>query len=159
MFEKLEDLFFIAVEVETRCELFYKKLRNRYQLQSPEYILFNKLAKDEIDHKNYFEKMLEKYKEIKMISLSTNEIGEIKGFIDEELVQLKRIEDQVLNEDNLLVVLNDIVKAEKHTVLFFTRLCDLVKAEHEDSLREIVNVENAHVDALVHLQDTINSRL
>jgi rubrerythrin len=114
--------------------------------------IFNKLASDEKDHFNTFDKLEKEYKDKKQKDYSYLERVEVNDYL-QSLVQFEVFpqgESEELKEMDTAQVLDRAIQSEKDSILLYRELIPYNEGKTKEVLEQLINEEKEHYVSLVN---------
>lgn len=114
--------------------------------------IFNKLASDEKDHYNTFDKLEKEYKDKNQKDYSYLERVEVNDYL-QSLVQFEVFpqgESEELKEMDTAQVLNRAIQSEKDSILLYRELIPYNEGKTKEVLEQLINEEKEHYVSLVN---------
>ena len=114
--------------------------------------IFNKLASDEKDHFNTFDKLEKEYKDKKQKDYSYLERIEVNDYL-QSLVQFEVFpqgESEELKEMDTAQVLDRAIQSEKDSILLYRELIPYNEGKTKEVLEQLINEEKEHYVSLVN---------
>ncbi|SRR6056297_2398563 len=114
--------------------------------------IFNKLASDEKDHYNTFDKLEKEYKDKKQKDYSYLERIEVNDYL-QSLVQFEVFpqgESEELKEMDTAQVLDRAIQSEKDSILLYRELIPYNEGKTKEVLEQLINEEKEHYVSLVN---------
>ncbi len=147
VFEMLE----MAKEIENRGYRLYST-HAKYAEDKELKKIFNKLASDEQEHYNTFDKLEEKYKEKEKKEYSYLEDVKVNDYL-KSLVEYEvfpKGEREELKEMDIEEVLDRAIKSEKDSILLYQELIPYNNEETKEILYRLIKEEKEHYVSLVN---------
>ena len=114
--------------------------------------IFNKLASDEKDHYNTFDKLEKEYKDKNQKDYSYLERVEVNDYL-QSLVQFEVFpqgESEELKEMETAQVLDRAIQSEKDSILLYRELIPYNEGKTKEVLEQLINEEKEHYVSLVN---------
>lgn len=146
----------MAVEAEKNGLAFYQAMVSKAKDENAQNI-FAFLAKEEAEHKNTFQTLLE---DLPSIDMSHTDEAEYHNYLN--AFAATRIFKPDVNIDELVQAITSDVEAvdiairtEKESILFYYELREKVQSEGRGNINEIIKEEKIHLARLVQLREAL----
>lgn len=147
-----EDILNFAIKIEEEGEEFY---RNAAKLSEDDEIasVFNRLAEDEVEHKEFFENMKSEIDEDKKMETYPEEyISFVESYISNVVFPDDDAEKTVKKVDDPLDAVNFAIKAELDSILFYHETMPLMAMSHHKTINRIIEEERKHFMDLLDIK-------
>lgn len=152
---KAKDIFDFAIKIEEKGEKFYREVA--HQINIPEVSrLFEKLAKEEVDHKKTFLKMATK---LGNFSLPESTQDEFYAYIDaytQNLIFNDAISMDISKIKDAKIALTYAIDKELDSVLYYTEIRNLIPFSEQSLVDAIIDEERKHVIKISILRKTLS---
>jgi len=146
----------MAVEVEKNGLAFYQAMASRAKDESARNV-FAFLAKEEAEHKNTFQALLD---DLSPLEMSHTDEAEYHNYLN--AIVSTRIFNLDINIDELVQsVVSDIeavdiaIGTEKESILFYYELREQAREEGRENIDGIIKEEKSHLTRLVQLREAL----
>lgn len=145
----MKRIFELGIKIEEMGYLFYQKAS---ELERMEYLkpLFNRLAKDELNHKKTFEAMILKLKVENLASLNLTDTF-IKN-LEADIFDINKIEETLKSFKNASDLINFGISREEATIKYFSDIKPYLENKNKNVIETIINEEKAHLKDLLEIR-------
>ncbi len=149
------EVYQFAVRIEENGQKVYNYFAQKFIANREVSELFASLAKQEANHKNIFEDMVEE-----MLDYSLNPqypddyFLYIRAFADNVLFNEKDMEKE--NISTVEEALDFAIKKELDTINYYNTLQNFVNSEHHDKIFDIIKEEQKHFLRLVDIKENLH---
>jgi len=157
MFFDANEVLKMAIKTEeTGCEFYKAAIKNAISNELKE--LFSYLAREEIKHKETFEKLLGSLDSYSFSGDQAETNDYIKAMIEDSMFigSDSNIGKTVLATDEISAVENAL-RFEKETLLFFYQLLEMVKPDSRSAIEAIIAEEKTHIQKLSKMKKNLSS--
>lgn len=142
----LQDLINSLIVLERTGHNFYTKLANEINDNKIK-VLFESLARDEIDHENFFESLKVEFSN--SIEIDDDYEDYLKVLISNNF----NLEDKLnIDVENYDVAINLAAQLEKDAILFLTEMSKIIGESKREVIEKLINEERKHLKKILSIK-------
>lgn len=139
------EIYQFAIKIEENGEKFYNNMAKKFK-DNKISTLFIKLAKEEVGHGEYFNKLLSGFEDYSPTESYQGEyLQYLKAYADNLVFNFENFDKEVANIKTLEDAFQFAIKKEIDTVAYFREMKCLVPDGEKDKIETIIEEERRHV--------------
>ncbi|MBN1898297.1 MAG: ferritin family protein [Spirochaetes bacterium] len=161
MIVPVENILMMAIQIEKSGIEFYRDLQQKFSPHSEVYKILGLLWKDEMKHKQSFEKLLATLKVEKMKTFYPKEVSRVTSFIEKKLFgdieKAREYLEKYTEKQDMAEVFLYAIGIEMDTVYLYEKISAKIIPAEKDFMNAIIYEERSHVNKLKDLRAKIKS--
>lgn len=143
----LQDLINSLIVLERTGHNFYKKLANEIKDNKIK-VLFESLARDEIDHENFFESLKVEF------NYSIEIDDDYEDYLNVLISNNFNLEDKLnIDVENYNVAVDLAAQLEKDAILFLTEMNKIIGESKREVIEKLIDEEREHLKKILSIKN------
>lgn len=140
----VDEIFQFAVRIEEKGEEFYRIMAERFQAEKEVAALFSRLADQEIDHRIFFQKILNSFASYPPESFNEEYFLYVRAFADNAIFSEGKLALEREQIGEVADALKFAMNRELDSVNYYYGLRELVDGEDQQKIDRIIEEEKKH---------------
>ncbi|RKX67577.1 hypothetical protein DRP44_02205 [candidate division TA06 bacterium] len=141
-----DEILEFAVRIEENGEYTYSKFAEKFEKEGNDELaeFFDNLAKQEVEHKNTFIKMMGDRKTIDFESLNPEYYDYLKAYIYDIIFPTDQLDKKIKGIKNMNDALQMAIRSELDSIMFYMDMKNIVPESFSEKIDRIIDEERLH---------------
>lgn len=140
----VDEIFQFAVRIEEKGEEFYRKMSEQFRSEKQVADLFSRLAEQEVDHRIFFQKILNSFASYPPESFNEEYFLYVRAFADNAIFSEEKLNQEREKIGEIDDALKFAMDRELDSVNYYHGLRELVDGDDQEKIDRIIEEERKH---------------